>query len=164
MCEINCHCHCRYHCHLILFFTCYRCSTAWRIVARAVGSSVIVCFHTGLIAFQSTAAILITHKTSLPLLVPLPFEVKIRPFVCLACIWVGFRRLVRLEDKVILKKSSHQTAKCTDKLRRVVRPNLYSSRFHTSRLVYLRRFVRFLVWKRPCQEFGKVSERCQTSC
>ena len=35
----------------------------------------------GLVTLQATATILITHKTTLPLLVPLPFEVKIRPFV-----------------------------------------------------------------------------------
>ena len=36
---------------------------------------------------------------------------------------------------VILKKLSHQTAKWTDKFRRLSRPSLCSSRFHTSRLV-----------------------------
>ena len=33
------------------------------------------------VTLQATAAILITHKTTLPLLVPLPFEVRIRLFV-----------------------------------------------------------------------------------
>ena len=44
-------------------------------------------------------------QNNTPSFVPLPFEVKIRPFVHLVWSKVGFRRLVRLEDKVILRKT-----------------------------------------------------------
>ena len=97
----------------------------------------------GLVTLQATAAILITHKTTLPLLVPLSLSSK---YDHLFVYRVGFRRLVRLEDKVILKKSFHHVAKWTAKFWRLVCPNLCSSRFRTSRLVRLRRFARFLVW------------------
>ena len=67
--------------------------------------------NTGLVTLHvekwlpSDAAILITHKPTLLLLVPLPFETEIR-LICSSGVNLAFGRLVRLDEKINLQKSS----------------------------------------------------------
>ena len=74
----------------------------------------------GFVTSQATAAILITHKTTLPLLVPLPFEVKIQSFVrpnlCLSRFHTG--RLVRL--KLFVRLDDLSAFLCENGHRRIV--------------------------------------------